>query len=242
MVDVDRGVVFSPAPRVLHPPRVRRVKGDGSCLFHSVIYGAIRDFGDPDRVPRLRRACCDLVQSLPAAGPLPAWLPEELASAEARREYCRRVMRPREWGSSVDVSVLCAVLEAEIVVLVPGGDFEHEVQHFGFGMNYSRAKFLMFNGTHYDAVVFSLEPEGREGTDIVFAPSRDGVAMGLCRALLAEFRSDPKNKFLSLEQFAFRCDDCGAVVEGKSGAEAHERDAGHHRFVEIGRTRKRTKK
>ncbi|KAI0475038.1 hypothetical protein GGR56DRAFT_492880 [Xylariaceae sp. FL0804] len=103
---------------------LRRMPGDGDCLFHAVA-GALLNFpahGDVYWGEQLRQMTVDHIQAHPDA--YRGWMAEQRLE-----EYCERMRRSGVWGGDIELRALARILGIVITVVDVGSDSVHE-----FGM------------------------------------------------------------------------------------------------------------
>lgn len=108
--------------------RVRTAPGDGSCLFHALIFGLHAfAFGAPADHVELRRMLTDWLEENPEATvsglPLRVWLAYDTAGRSVA-SYCAQMRGPgAAWGGGIEMAVYARLLGVAVHVYIraPGG-------------------------------------------------------------------------------------------------------------------------
>lgn len=118
------------------------VPADNKCLFTAVGYAVEKRM---DMAKELRYAAASIIMSDPEKY-------NEVYLGMPNTEYVQKLSDDNTWGSAQEVAILGEYLGIEIaVVLIQTG----EVQRFGQDKSFTERIFLLYDGVHYDAVVWS---------------------------------------------------------------------------------------
>jgi hypothetical protein len=183
------------------------IPSDNSCLFNAVAYCCT---GSANRGAELRQHCIREIKAHPE-------IYTEGTLGQPVESYCRWISDPGHWGGYIETSILSKKYEVEIAVL-----HIEEVNMVPVnGCNASKRIYILYDGMHYDSLVF--RGFGIQEQRIVDCDDEKALelALGVTRLLKQAEAYSNENTM------AMRCDRCGAIVEGKKGAEAHGRQTGH---------------
>ncbi|KAJ1452727.1 hypothetical protein M885DRAFT_619703 [Pelagophyceae sp. CCMP2097] len=224
----------------------RPVDADGNCLFVALAY--LLRGSRPDKAAGLaaaalmRRACAARVLGDPEAFP-------DGALEKPRREYGAWIESPETWGGAVELSVLAhggsaLGADAELAskfsdVVVCAVDVRSGVlQRYGeaatdaAGEARRGAVYLIYDGVHYDPLVFSPEGAAESAADITVVAANDEGARALALAAAADFRK--RRQFVDTASFALQCLVCGQGLRGQQDAQDHAAHTGHTNFAQTG--------
>lgn len=191
----------------------RVVPDDNSCLFRSVA-GIV--YNQRTAAPeQLRRICANAVAADPGF-----YTTDMLQKPNA--DYCKWIMRETSWGGEIELSILSKHFKVELAAWDVGNMVVHR---YGEG-EYGTVGYLAYDGLHYNFLV--LEIPGVP--DITKFPSEDTVAHAKVEALAKAQHA--AGSFTNTSTFRLNCEQCGVVVVGEEGAQAHGNATGHARFSE----------
>ena len=154
------------AARMLRGATVVKQPGDGSCLFHSLAYGARQLLGGPDvelsTAEGVRARVLRFLESHPAeecAGvPLRDWVLWE--SNLEPVAYCNRMRQPGAWGGAIEMLCFSRVANASVRVYERKGDGFEQISAFDVEQQTGSAERLvrvLYSGrSHYDALTVSV--------------------------------------------------------------------------------------
>jgi hypothetical protein len=173
------------------PPQVMRMPGDGSCLFHSMLFGLKRLGAAAHSASQLRRDIAGYLLQHPAAKisdtPVASWVKWDSGLSLAK--YCKRMQGGPQWGGGIELAG-CSLLHnvnVHVYERVRGGNRGsgpiHQIKRIscfggggggagsggaGSGGDGARGTVhvLYGGGTHYDALV--VKPG-----DLVKGPAAD---------------------------------------------------------------------
>eukprot|EP00796_Vickermania_ingenoplastis_P006710 gene6710-4807_t len=122
--------------------RRRNCPADNSCLFHSCAY-ILKNRSRIDG-PTLRQECISWILTDPKRF--------QETTGEDATKYCQWLAKPDSWGGYVELGILSELYKTEIVVLdIQSGS----IIRCGEEHNYPLRGFVVFTGTHYDAIAMS---------------------------------------------------------------------------------------
>lgn len=113
--------------------QVKRIPGDGNCLFHSLSY--------PDGNHRMVRAC--IVRHI--ANHWDEF--RHFVVTEERGDYLRQMIRPGTWGDELVLRAFSDLAQRRVRVHSPSADVLAEYGEGDAEVN------VLFSGCHYDALV-----------------------------------------------------------------------------------------
>ena len=198
---------------------IRRVMdADNSCLFNSMGYCLRRSRED---APLLRRIASRAVMDDPGTY-TSAFL------GQSPDDYVAFLGRPESWGGQIELHIYSGLFRAEIAAFDIVRD---RVDVYGAGRGYRRRAFVRYDGIHYDALVFALNPSLPETKDVTLFSPEDGGAMDKARALCAD--QHRKKQFTDTSGFSLRCTVCQVGLKGAADAQEHAKNSGHSNFAEF---------
>jgi hypothetical protein len=156
------------AARMLRGATVVKQPGDGSCLFHSLAYGArqlpVLGVADVElsTAEGVRARVLRFLESHPAeecAGvPLRDWVLWE--SKLEPVAYCSRMRQPGAWGGAIEMLCFSRVANASVRVYERKGDGFEQISAFDVEQQTGSAERLvrvLYSGrSHYDALTVSV--------------------------------------------------------------------------------------
>ena len=164
---------------------VRKVPADNSCCFHSCAY-VLKD--------KSRSGASGLRQQVAEAVMMH---PQKFTTAylgQRNEEYVRWIMNPDTWGGAIELDILSFLYQTVIHAL----DLESlRSQSFGKDQGYTTEAYVVYTGTHYDALAMTkgaggiaTTSGGPESEDqVLFNPRDEHVAKAA-----QEFINSVKNR------------------------------------------------
>ncbi|XP_054167477.1 ubiquitin thioesterase OTU1-like [Oppia nitens] len=197
----------------------RVVAANNSCLFISVYFALSGGEYNDTIGSALRQIIADTV----AADPMTY---NEAFLGKQNREYCTWILNEDHWGGAIELSILSKYYGIEIVAI----DTQNvRLNRFGEDMSYSQRIFLIYDGIHYDPLMW--EPlDNKNPIQTVFP-----VANETLLSMALEIGNEAKNsrQFTDVQNFTLRCLACNARLRGNSQAQSHALETGHINFGEI---------
>lgn len=131
---------------------VRRVMpDDNSCLFHTVAYLLEGEFpAKSETLAKLRRRISDAIKADDGIRF------DESILGRSPTDYARWITQPNSWGGAVELSIFSELYSTEIYAL------DVTSAHgncFGEMGGYDKRVYAIFDGIHYDAMIFSPIPD-----------------------------------------------------------------------------------
>jgi ubiquitin thioesterase OTU1 len=197
----------------------RVVPDDNSCMFHAI--SLCFEHSKPGKVEDLRNLIAKVILSDPINY-------NEATLQKSPEEYAKFMKQTNSWGGSVELSIFSEHYKAEIIVF----DIARQRHNcFGEERNYQKRIYLVYDGIHYDALVWNLAPEANnKDWDITIFNPNDYKIESACQALIQkEFKS---GKFVDEYNYKIKCGECGQVFVGNKNAIAHSSATGHTSFTQ----------
>jgi ubiquitin thioesterase OTU1 len=193
----------------------RVVPDDNSCLFRAVA-GIVYNDQSSDAAA-LRRICSEAI----AQDPL--FYSDDMLQ-KPNHEYCAWIQRPTAWGGPIELAILSAHFKIELAAF----DIRSmRPQRYGEGQH-PQVGFLIYDGLHYNYLCLSI---AASIPDITQFDAKDEVVYEKVRDVVQ--RRHDKGDFTNTHSFKVRCAQCGTVVVGERGAQAHGEQTGHSSFEEV---------
>lgn len=194
------------------------VPADNSCLFTSMHLVMNDGAYDQSAAPHLREVIAQIVSRDPGTY-------SEAILGKPNRSYCKWIRDKNSWGGGIELSILSQYFNTEIAVVDTQSG---RVDRFGEDKNYKERVFLIYDGIHYDPLVY--EPIDAHVTlRTKFSITNDVI---LAQAL--ELASEAKSirQFTDVEGFSLRCLACQVPLRGQREATEHAKSTGHINFGE----------
>ena len=197
----------------------RVVPANNSCLFTSVYFALSGGEFNDTIGPALRQIIADTV----AADPFTY---NEAFLGKPNREYCTWILNEEHWGGAIELSILSKYYGIEIVAV---DTLNVRLNRFGEDMSYSQRIFLIYDGIHYDPLMW--EPlDNKNPIQTVFPVNNETI---LQMALEIANEAKASRQFTDVQNFSLRCLVCNAGLRGNSQAQSHAQETGHLNFGEI---------
>jgi hypothetical protein len=195
------------------------IPADNSCLFNAIDFLLYGDEGAKLQGPMYYRRLV-----VGAIREDPVMYNEEFLEKKPDA-YITWILNPEKWGGEIELFILSAQLRVEIAVV----DVETNVSLvYGSGAGYDHRIFLIYDGTHYDAVVNDLLPPSSNAR--LFPPGSDDILEEV-KALARTKRE--MRQFTNLRSGSLMCKQCNGVFVGQAEAVQHAQRTGHTNFGEV---------
>ena len=194
------------------------VPADNSCLFTSMHLVMNDGAYDLSAAPHLREVIAHIVSRDPSTY-------SEAILGKPNHSYCKWIRDKNSWGGGIELSILSQYFNTEIAVVDTQSG---RVDRFGEDKNYKERVFLIYDGIHYDPLIY--EPIDAHVTlRTKFSITNDVI---LAQAL--ELASEAKSirQFTDVEGFSLRCLACQTPLRGQKEATGHAKSTGHVNFGE----------
>lgn len=141
----------------------REMPGDNSCFFHTAAYILENKATGKDEASRMRVKCAEYVHHHP-----------EVFNAAllgmAPDAYVNWLLRTDSWGGELELLVLSKLYNTEVIAI----DLQSlRLEHMGKGEGYATMVFMVYTGTHYDAVAATQAAGASQRDDQVMFNSSD---------------------------------------------------------------------
>lgn len=200
---------------------LRIMPDDNSCLFRA--FGTAF-FGDMDNMIELRSIIAQAIQADPTRY-TKAVLDKDPES------YCAWIQTDSAWGGAIELSILSQHFDIEICSI----DVQTlRVDRFNDGR--PQRCILVYSGIHYDAIAIS--PSDPPHTHALNPPdfdtkvfsAFDPVILEAATRLCHQLRD--KHYYTDTANFKVKCNQCGQLFTGQSGASQHAMQTQHYDFGE----------
>ncbi|KAJ2345629.1 aminotransferase [Coemansia sp. RSA 2618] len=130
----------------------RRVPGDDSCLFSSLV----RCLGRAGLTPhRLRALVAKTIEQTPE-------IYNEGVLGKSVDDYCAWILDPKSWGGGIEMRAASQAFRVEICSI---DTRTQRVDRFGEDELYAHRVFLIYTGSHYDYIAFATQPDNPQEFD-----------------------------------------------------------------------------
>ncbi len=199
-------------------PTRRYVDPDNSCLFSSVGYNLDhRNFSDITSL-QYRQL---LAQYLEANE-----IDKNLLEIP-KNQYIEEIENPSTWGGAVELRLFSDMFQIEIASI----DVQsNRVDIFGEDKKYPQRIYLLYNGVHYDPLVFANSESPKD--DVTIFESDDHQTLiqmqNYCKIFKVNGDFVDTSKMMTL-----RCIDCNQKFENQDEAMIHAQNFNHFNFDQI---------
>lgn len=189
-----------------------RQADDNSCLFHCIAF-----LLDESQSPTsLRAAIVDYIKRAPHT-----WSAATLGKGSVQ-EYCSFIQDPRRWGGQVELAIFSEMFQSELSVTdVESG----RVDVYGQGAGYSTRCYMLYTGTHFDAVAIDTDSGSVRAVPVPGAGGADAAVT----TLAAQQRAS--GQYTDKVTMTLKCKQCGHIMHGDYEARSHSGASGHKEFV-----------
>lgn len=197
---------------------IHTIPADNSCLFNAIDFLLNGSSATNTKGPMFYR---QIVANKISSDPV---LYNEDFLEKKPAEYIAWILNPEKWGGEIELSIISSELKIEIAVV----DIQTTLSLvYGNDAGYLNRIFLIYDGSHYDAVIDSNNA-GIEGR--LFAAGADDVLEEVKR--IARDRQK-KRQFTNLRSGGLLCKECDCVFMGQKEAVEHAKQTGHTNFGEV---------
>eukprot|EP00455_Lapot_gusevi_P048131 TRINITY_DN6603_c0_g4_i2.p1 TRINITY_DN6603_c0_g4~~TRINITY_DN6603_c0_g4_i2.p1 ORF type:complete len:211 (+),score=28.46 TRINITY_DN6603_c0_g4_i2:57-689(+) len=205
---------------------LRRVPNDNDCLFSSILYLLNNQ---NYTTQQLRQLCADVILR-----------DREIFTTDtlemSHEDYAARILNPFEWGSEIETCILCDHFQCEFGIFNISTDACSLVV-FGSSPSSTHRGYLLYTGSHYDAlVVLSSDPNEEEGVENkMFNREENERVEQMLRDFVREARVELVAK-QSQQQEArgrLRCAECQVYLADQEAAQVHYLETEHLDFEEV---------
>lgn len=211
----------SPLPDSLPPGFLmkREIPSDNSCLFRSIQF-CVSNGKDctASEIQRLRGVIASYVSSKPDVY-CEAYL------GKPNKEYCEWIRQDDKWGGAIEISILSQHFAIEIVVV---DTKSCQLMKFGEDMNYSKRILLIYDGIHYDALIY--EVDAAPGQPICQFSRKNSLILTEAKQIAEEAKSSLQ--YTDTKTFTLQCSICSKLLVGQDDATKHAMETQHVQFRE----------
>jgi len=197
---------------------IRRViPDDNSCLFHAISY--VLENKANNKVSFLR----NLISKEIASDPISY---NEGILGQNPATYQKWIKQDNSWGGSVELNILAKHYRTEIMAY----DITRKRGNlFAEDQGYSSRVYLIYDGIHYDCLVWNILPsQPSPDFDVtIFNPKDASVEKEFEKFMEKEHKS---GKFVDEYNYTLKCEQCGKLFKGNNEATAHAKQTGHTQF------------
>jgi len=195
----------------------REIPDDNACLFNAI--GYCLENKSMDKSQNLRNLIAGFISSDPITY-------DEGILQKSNSDYCAWIKRQNSWGGSVELMIFADYFKCEIYAF----DVTRSRPNlFGEGKNYHQRIYLLYNGIHYDSVVYNLVPDDpTPDFDVtVFNPKDANIEMAVQDLGKKELK---KGNFVDEYNYSLICLECRKTFKGNAEAVKHAKISGHQNF------------
>ncbi len=210
---------------------VRRIiPSDNSCLFNAIAYilegrrGRKREKTTTASIAtRLR----DRVALTVTNGN--QWTPAVLGME--KKSYVKYIKDVNKWGGGIECNIFADIYHVEVCAI---DIFTKQRYCFGESSGFKRRAFLLYTGTHYDALTFTKKGKNSKDEDsdvcMLDLPIPQYINDDI-EKLVDQLRA--LKQFTNLGNFNTQCCVCYKKFQGQKGVIDHAQNSGHQNFSEI---------
>jgi len=194
------------------------VPADNSCLFTSTYLVMNGGVMDKSAASELRQIIASIVSNDSSQY-------SEAFLGKPNKEYCKWICDGNSWGGGIELFILSQYFSTEIAVVDTQSG---RVDRFGEDKNYEDRVFLIYDGIHYDPLIYeSVDQSGEIHTKFSI---HNAIILSQALELASEAKS--VRQFTDVEGFSLRCLACQVPLRGQREATNHARSTGHTNFGE----------
>ena len=198
-------------------PIRREVDADNSCLFSSIAYLIDRNNYNEESSLIFRQHIIDYL--------LDNNFDEKLLD-EPKDKYLEFIQNPKNWGGALEVKMFSDIFNIQIVCI----DVKtNRADIYGEDKQYPQRIYLLYNGVHYDPLVFNYDVSADSLTDITIFDSNNESIMILFKSLLLEY----KNKGEYADFSSMKCKICDIKCINENEALEHSINTQHWEYDNI---------
>ena len=148
-IDLDEFISAKPIRRFMN--------SDHSCLFNAVAYSANRFTYNENSANNLRKVVSEII-----LGNNKKY--NEAILGKSNLDYANDILSPYSWGGEIELSILADYYKIEIVTL-SAKDYKIKLI-YGANKQYKERIYIIYDGTHYDALAINSYDENNDNLDI----------------------------------------------------------------------------
>ena len=210
----------------------RIIPSDNSCLFNAIAY-VLEGKRGGNRETTTATSIAAKLRNKVATKVLDSNKWSEAVLGMQPGKYVNYIQDKNRWGGGIECSIFAHYYQCEICAI----DIETKQRYcFGEASNFNRRAFLLYTGTHYDAIGFcrstSSKEEAAEDQDITILdlPLPQYINDDVER-LVSQLRA--AKQFTNLGNFNTQCCICYKKFKGRHEVVKHAESTGHQNYSEI---------
>lgn len=202
-------------------PIIRQIDSDNSCLFNAFSYVYDKNNHNDSSSLVLRNIIAQVISQNPIKY-------NTSFLGKSNPEYQEFIINPKKWGGAIELSILSDYFSVQICTF----DIQSLKRHcFGESIDYQDRVYLLYNGTHYDALVMSMDKALSTDFDITkFSPNDNSIAEKFYK-LVVELHSN--GQYTALANLILLCNDCNTILKNTEEAVKHAKITGHTNMEQI---------
>uniref|UniRef100_A0A6B2LIS6 Ubiquitin thioesterase OTU n=1 Tax=Arcella intermedia TaxID=1963864 RepID=A0A6B2LIS6_9EUKA len=140
-------------------------------------------------------------------------------------DYQKYIEQPNTWGGSVELNIFSDYFKTEIMAY----DVTRKRGNCFGEAKYSQRVYLLYDGIHYDVLVWNLVPSSPQSDfDVtVFNAKDSAIEREFIKVMEKEHAS---GKYVDEYNYTLQCLQCGQKFVGNSAAVAHAKATQHDQF------------
>lgn len=197
-------------------PTRRHVDSDNSCLFSSIAYITDRKNFDETSKLKYRKLVTDFIEKEKKY--------DSTLLGMDKEKYIDKMLNPNSWGGAIELECFSKIFN----IVITSIDIETlKMYNFGENMNYTNRCYIIYNGSHYDPLVFATDEDTKK--DITIFKVSDYMP----QIYFSELAQSYKKKGLyknGEENVEYYCMQCNTILKGQSSIAKHGFDTKHWDF------------
>ncbi len=199
-------------------PLRRFVDADNSCLFSSIGYLLDNDqFSETTKLQYRQILATYIQDNIFEAGLFEI----------SKEDYVQNIVNPSTWGGAIELKIFSDIYQIEIASI---DVMTNRVDIFGQDKNYKNRIYVLYNGVHYDPLVFASGDDTTE--DLRVFDANDNETLILFQNYVKIFKD--AGDFVDLANMnKFECMQCTTLFENQEEAFEHAQNYEHWNFKEL---------
>lgn len=199
-------------------PLRRFVDADNSCLFSSIGYLLDNDQFSETTKLQYRQILATYIQDNTFDAGL-FEIPKE--------DYVQNIINPSTWGGAIELKIFSDIYQIEIASI---DVMTNRVDIFGQGKEYKNRIYVLYNGVHYDPLVFATGDDTSEDQRVFDA--NDSNTLIMFQEYVKIFKD--AGDFVDISNMnKFECMQCTTLFENQEEAFEHAQNYEHWNFKEL---------
>ena len=199
-------------------PIQRYVNADNSCLFSSIAYLLNRQDFNENSALIYRLEIIDYLKNNNV---------DESLLGYPKDEYIEKISDSNTWGGGIELNIFSNIFKIQIASMdVQSG----RVDIFGETKNYDKRIYIVYNGVHYDPLVYNENESSGHDTDLTIFNSNDDTKLIMFKDYVESIRN--KFDFIS-NNLKFLCKVCNNLYNSEITITEHAEKEKHWDFCEL---------